>query len=417
MAKQFSEMYVTEQQRQMSGLLADMLDKIDSRFTDLEQKTQDKFRGAANEIARLRGDFGGVQSRYAERFRALADHYHRAGDYHGPFANREEAANFGRFVIAAITRDNAALAELERAGITPAKGAVGGYLSPDQLLAGILRNVELYGVFERNVPPTIVNVHTGGMATRTGGLTVYHPELETAATASEPSFGRIDFALKRWATLTLIDRWMMNDALVVALGDFIATEIGYALAYGQDLRAFVGDGTSTYGRVTGAFKRAGSGQLTVTGDSGDDTFAEMIAKSTYYLAKMMGKVPTWVHQAGPRWYMHAVVFFDYLGVRDSQGRPIADILQADRPNPFTLMGYPVELTQVAPSTTATETVFVLFGALARGWKLFRHVTGVEIRESEHYKFAEGQIAIAGDVVQDIQEADNQAYAQLKTAAS
>ena len=394
-----------------------LCERLGQSFVELKENQQREIQGQASEIAKLRGEFQTGQEQSLRRFHAIAEHYHRGGDYRGPFNSREEAASFGRLVAFVATGDQSALLALQRAGMGPAKGSEGGYLMPDVLVPGIIRNVEQYGVFESDVPPSPVAGETGGETKRIAGLTVYHPGLGQSASESQPNLGRVNFSLIRWATLTLVDRWMLNENLSVALGDFVAQEIALALAYAEDLYGFMGDGTSTYGRVTGAFKRAGTNQLTVTADSGDDTFAEVIAKSTYYLGKVMGTLPKWAHQFGPKWYMHMLTFFSYLGVRDTAGQPIANILQADRPTPFMLMGYPVQIVQVAPSVTAVSTVFAVFGALARGWKLYRHVNGVEIRVSEHYKFAEGQVAIAGDVVQDIVESDPNAYVQLATAAS
>jgi HK97 family phage major capsid protein len=404
---------------QWTNDVGQLLTKLGQSFAELKETQQRELAGQAGEITRLSNDFDKVQGQYAQRFHAIADHYYRGGAYKGPFESREQAAQFGWLVIASIggpDQRQKALAELQRAGIVPTPGAEGGFLSPELLLSGIMRNVEQYGVFERAVPATPVDRHSGAVIKRTGGLTVYHPELEAATTASTPTFGKVDFALKRWATLTLIDRWFMADALVVSLGDFVATEIGHALAYAQDLYGFMGDGTSTYARVTGVLKRAGTNQLVVTGDTADDTFAEFCDASVKYLGAMMGTLPGWAHMEQPRWFMHLSVFFRYLSARDDNGMPIANILQADRPNPFMLMGYPVEITQVAPALTdtAVSTVFMAFGALQRGWLLARHVKGLEVRTSEHYKFAEGQIAIAGEAVQDIVETDNQAYVQGKT---
>ena len=414
MAKQTLRQEIqSDQERGYASLLTDVLDKIDERFSELDTATQEKFLGAAAEVAKLQNDLRLANSNYAQRF-AMAVDGARQGSYKGPFRDASQAANFGRLIAATVIGDKAALADLQRAGVSMETGPAGGALVRGFLADGVMRNVETYGVFARSVPPTLVGAQSGSMVTRTGGLTVYHPDLGSAATQSAPSFGRINFSLNRWSTLSLVDRWFMESDLAVALGDFIATEIAQAIAYCMDLYGFMGDGTSTYARIVGAFKAAGTNQLVVTGDAGDDTFAEMIAKSTYYLAAAMGKLPVWAHAAGPRWYMHLSTFFGYLGVRDTVGRPIAEILAADRPWPFMLMGYPVEICQLAPSQTAASTVFAVFGALARGWRVFRHRQGLEVRSSDHYKFAEGQIAIVGDVAQDIVECDNQAYVQIAT---
>ncbi len=382
-----------------------------------------RMQGHARDIESMRFAHERERAAAEQRFVALADEYQRGGSSHyGHFKSREAARNFGLLCIAALKdpdQSRAALDELHRAGINPGSGAAGGYLAPETVMNEIIRNVANAGVFERNCPPITTTVRSGGIPKRTAGNTVYFPDLETATTASAPTFGRVQFACKRWSALALVERWMLVESLAVALGEFVAEELAYAIAVKEDQSWFTGDGTSTYGGHKGLFKLAsGDGISVVTGDSGDDTFAEVIAKSTYYLAQALGKLPDWAHMAGPRWYMHSLIFFQYLGVRDSQGMPIVNILNSTEGIQKYLFGYPVEWTQVAPSTTAVSTPFVVLAPLAKACRVVRLAgESVELRTSEHYKFAEGQVAFLADVVQDMVIADASAIVQIATAAS
>ena len=379
-----------EQTQQWFDDVAALLQKLGGSFSELKKGTQRDLVAATDDIAKLRNDFASAETRYRERFTALAEYYQRGGAYKGPFREMAQAADFCRAVIAV----------------------------PEILVNEILRNVETYGAFERNVPATPVTSQSGSMVKRTGGLTVYHPDIAQAPDESGPTLGRVMFNLTRYATLTYVDQWMLDMALAAALDDFVAQEIALALAYAGDLYGFMGDGSATHARVTGAFKQSGTGQLTVTAESGDDTFAEVIAKHVTYLALALGALPQWGHVSGAKFYMHLSIFAGYLGQRLTTGAPVADILSADRPSPFVLMGYPVEITQVAPTLSAqtqADTTMLIFGALQRGWRLFRlQPPGIRIRVSNDYKFAEGLQAIAGDALQDIQECDKSAYVQLKT---
>jgi len=410
----------TPQEVQVEQLVAELAGKLEhfgALFSELDTKLQAQFKGQADEIAKLSSSIASVQANAIKRFHAIADEHRRGGDYRGPFASREEAGQFGRVVAAIMRRDHAAMKEeLEKAAISPTKGTTGGYLMPELLLGGIIRNVEDAGVFERNCPAIPVNVMSGGAVKRTAGLTVYYPDYGVAGTASTPGAGQRRFELKRFVVGTEVDNWMLASDLAVALGDWVATEISYALALAEDTNWFVGTGTNEYCGYTGLFKR--TDLLSVAGVSGDDTFDEMIAKSTLYLGEMLGTAPLWVHNSSPKWFMHLLIFFKYLGVRDTAGQPIANVMQAQGGGlPFWLMGYPVEPVQVAPSATAVSTVFALFGALARACRVYRHSKAVELKSSDQLKFWEAMTVFAADVPQDMQVADTNGIVQLKTAAS
>ena len=97
----------------------------------------------------------------------------------------------------------------------------------------------------------------------------------------------------------------------------------------------------------------------MSGDAGDDTSGEMIAKTTYYLAKMHGELPTWAHRPDPRWIGHPSILFQYLGVRDANGMPIASRYLAGNGLASNLFGYPFEWCPTMPSSAAASTAFLL----------------------------------------------------------
>lgn len=402
--------------QQWAGDVSELLQKMGSNFSELRDSTQSELRNQAQEIARMRDDVERSQRNATERFEALAARYRGGGGgtYEGAFASREAAEGSGKALIATLTGDRAGM---QTAGISPGEGSDGGFLMPEPLMNAIVRNVEDYGVFERNADVMGgLGTTSGHITKRTGGLTCYHPDLGVATDDSEPSFGRIRYNMTRYSALTYVDRWMLASDLAVALAEFVAREIAQTLAYSQDVYGFTGDGSASHAGVQGIFNRAATDQLTITGASGDDTYQELIDKHVSYLAQCIGKLPRWAHDEA-KFYMHLSIFAGYLGVRLTSGAPIADILASEAPAPFRLMGYPVEIVQVAPTlsdVTQADQTMAVFGNLRRAWKIMRHRTGIEIRSSEHVKFAEGQIAILGDAMQDMVEADNQAYVQLRT---
>jgi HK97 family phage major capsid protein len=405
--------FQTEQQAGFAGLMRDLVAKIDGRFSDLEARVQKGFIDGARDIAKLNNDFGAVQSAYAERFRALADDHQRGGNVARGFSSRQTAEQFGRMIAAIYKHDGIALDDLRRAGISPGTGPEGGYLLTESMINDIMREVDPAGVFTRNCPPAPVDSLSGGSPMGTSGPTMYYPDFGVAGTVSTPGFGGTKFALKRHVAIVEVDNWMLASGLAIPLAEYVRQELAYAVALATDTNWFMGDGTSPYCQYTGLFKLA-SGVQTVTAESGDDTFSEVVAKTTYYLAQAMGKLPLWAHAAGPKWYMHPLTFFGFLGVRDTAGMPIANVFLAQNGLPFHLMGYPVELVSVAPSTTAVSTCFMVLAALARACRTYRHNKAVEFKMTDQLKWKEAITHFACDVPLDMLVRNGDGIVQVYT---
>ncbi len=402
--------------RQYAEVLRGLVQAVE-KHGGLTAQLRKDFEGHASDVAKLRDEVADVKHNARQRLQALAEQHGR-GDYRGPFASASDARTFGQLVAAVYRRDQAAIQSVLRtADVEPSPGTSGGYLVTEAAADAIIRNVEAAGVFERNCPATPVNSLKGWSAKRATGPTVYYPDYSDEITTSAPTFERAQWSLQRWAIATLVDEWMLASELAGALGDFIAEEFGYGIALAEDTNWFMGDGTSTYAGYTGLFKN--TGLVDVDADTGDDTFAEVIAKSTFYLAEVLGAAPRWAHAAGPKWFMHPSLFYSYLGVRDSAGMPIVNVyLASGGLDSFTLMGYPVALTPVAPdlADSAATTCMLVFGALQRSCQLMRHRGAMFMKASEHLKFLEGQLALKCDVPQDMIVTGSDGIVRLVTAA-
>lgn len=414
---EMSSSTMTPQGTAVSDLLKDFARKVDAKFSEMDKGFQKRFSDLARDTQTMRDDFASVQGKYRERFNALAEHYARGGPYRGPFSDQREAARFGEFVIATASNDRAKIAEIQQASMGPATGVSGGFSLAEEFVNAIIRNVEKYGVIERNTTIRNVGELTGGEPKRTQGFTIGYPDLGVIPTDSDMKFGRVNFNLTRYCIYALADRWMLNSDSAAMLGDFIATEMALGMSYAQDLNGFMGDATPTYAKTLGLFKKANSTQLIVTGDTGDDTFAELITASVKYPTACAGLLPDWVDVDGEaKWFMHRSIFWGFLGVRDTQGRPVGDILMHTGTPQRVLAGYPVEVTQVAPklADTAVSTTMAILGSLRAATRLFRHKGRTELRVSQDYRFPQGEIAFCLDAMQEISEADDQGYVQLKT---
>jgi len=406
------------QDAQFGQLLQEIAARIEGQgksFADLDAALQAKLKAHADDIAKLSASVAAQQKENVERFGALVK---QAGDptFKGGFRSRENAENFGKFVAAVYRHDGAEMAKLQAAAILPTSGPQGGYLLVEQIIQDIMRDLDATGVFLTDCPPIGVNVLASGSKKGTSGPTVYYPEYGATATLSTPGFGENRFELRRHVAAIEIDNWMLDSQMAIALAEYVRTELVYALALATDTNWFMGTGVSANAMYTGLFKMA-TGLLSVTGDSGDDTFAEMIAKTTYYLAAVLGALPQWAHAAQPKWYMHHSVFFGFLGVRDSAGMPIANVFLAQQGLPYWLLGYPVRMLSVAPSTTAVSTCFALLAALGRACRTYRHNKAIEFAASDQLgeeKWLANLSAVKSDVPMDMKVRNGNGIVQLIT---
>jgi len=388
--------------------VAKLLQRVGGEFADLKRTTQERLLAHTHDIGKLSDDFASVRAKYAERFKAIAAGVQR-GDALVGWRSAQDAQQFGELVAALKTRDMNRLNALQQNGLTPGTGAQGGWLLNEQLIADIMREVDAAGIFLADCPPRGVNMLAGGSPLGTSGAVVYYPDYGAAGTVSTPGTGNTRFELKRHVAAIEIDQWMLGSDLAITLAEYVRTEIIYALSLATDTNWFMGTGVAANCMKTGLFKLTGSATVSttaptvVTADSGDDTFAKCIAKTTYYLAQMLGMLPQWAHAAGPRWYCSSYVFFNYLGVRDSGGMPLAQIyLGQDAPS-LRLCGLPVRIVSVAPSVTAVSTVFLLLGALSRACRTYRHNRAVEFAWNdnlEEAKWLAGLSAVKCDVPLD-----------------
>lgn len=277
--------------------------------------------------------------------------------------------------------------------------SAGGYLVPDEMQAEIIILRNQYGLARRDMNVVQMGRDTITTPKLVSGLTIYFTGEGVAATPSQPVWTNVRLTAKKASVLTLWSSELDEDA-VVSIGDALAGEIAYAFAKGEDDCLFSGDGTSTYGGMTGLRKIFNDGVGSLAGSvdaaSNHDTMAEIDAND---LARVMGALPQYVYVRGnPKWYcsqtMWANVFERLIG---ASGGVTKD--QASGRTMREYNGYPVEITPsmlapAAATTDASDVAMILFGDLNMSAS-FGDRRGMTISRSTEYKFAEDQIAIKG----------------------
>jgi HK97 family phage major capsid protein len=266
----------------------------------------------------------------------------------------------------------------------------GGFTVPDIVSSDLIWLREMYGVARRNSRIYPMSSDTLLVPSATGSTTVYYASEATAITDSQLTFAQVSLSAKKLAVLTIASKELGEDT-VIDLGASLARDMAYAIAKEEDNACFNGDGTSTYGSITGILQAVYGLNATKANIAGVVVGAALSGAnfSNFTLANfqaMVAKLPTYADQA--KWYMHKDLFFN--GVADKLialgGNAILDIQNAYTTAP-TLFGYPIEWVQNMPKSPAATTPVAILGDLSKG-VAFGDRRAMTVEVSDQVKFVE-----------------------------
>ncbi len=274
----------------------------------------------------------------------------------------------------------------------------GGFTVPDPLESTVIRLVEEYGVFRRNIG-RVWPMPNGSLKVpkRNGGFTTYYVGENTAITASDVAFAQVSLQANKLAALTQISNELFEDT-AVALGDILAQEFAYAFAVAEDAAGFLGDGTSTYGGIQGLANALAAGAVETTA-SGVDTFDELTIATFHNaqakLARYPGIMPKWyISQVGYETSMKRLAFAAGGNTVENFAGGMA----------LSFMGFPVEISQTLPGTSGTtdhsDVRFGYFGDLSMAAAM-GDSRGMTVRSDPSVYFTQDALAICATERYDI----------------
>ena len=244
----------------------------------------------------------------------------------------------------------------------------GGYLVPQILANEIIFLRDKFGVMRQNARVMGMSSDNLNVPKNSASTTAYWPAENTNITASQITFTNVQVLAKKLAILTQVSSELQEDSLV-DIGAALAEDMAYVMAYNEDLATFLGDGSGTYGGITGVVTAitqvAGAGKIYTTANVTGDWNATTLAD----LRKLTAAIPEYADTADAKFYMNRA-FFQQVVCNDLDaltGNGFFDLTAAPGPNP-TLFGYPVVYTQVMPKdpTPAVGSPLVVFGNLKTG---------------------------------------------------
>jgi HK97 family phage major capsid protein len=328
----------------------------------------------------------------------------------------EDAYISGMFLRATMLGDTGAAEWCRERGIgiqkahSEGSNTAGGFLVPTQFENAIIDLRETYGTFRGLLPVVPMASDSMSVPRRTGGLTAYFTGEAGAFTESEKSWGQVMLVAKKFGVLTKMSKELSEDA-VISIADDLASEIAYAFAKKEDDCGWNGDGTSTYGGITGFKSKFVSGLNSFVGSvnaaAGHDTFAEIDAND---LNLAIAALPKFA-EPNAKWYCSqqawALTFQRILAA--SGGNSMMDL--AGKPT-RAYLGYPVVIDQTLPTTTGdlSDVPMLYFGDLSLAARMGDR-RGVSMQTLVERYAEYGQIGIIADerfdiAVHDIGDATN-----------
>ena len=322
-------------------------------------------------------------------------------NFKGTVAGRnadERAYRFGKWFKGAVVGDPVSKAWCEQNGIqtkalSEGTNYLGGYLVPPEFSTDIIDLRETYGVARQVARVVPMSSDTLPIPRRTGGLTAYFVGEASTITDSNKTWDQVNLVAKKLGALTLWSSELNEDAMI-SIGDDLAGEIAYAFSQKEDECYFNGDGTSTYGGITGVRSKLRNVDSTIANIKGlqvatGNAYSEIVLSDFH---GVLGKLPLYARN-GAVWVMSAT-FFDTVAHKlqtAAGGNTVADIANGGVAR---FLGYPVVLSQVMPTTEANSQICALLGNFRLG-STFGDRRLLSLALSSEYKFAEDQLAIRG----------------------
>jgi HK97 family phage major capsid protein len=270
----------------------------------------------------------------------------------------------------------------------------GGFIVPDQFENAIIDLREEYGTFRQFARVMPMAGDTMTMPRRTGGVTAYFVGENTEVTASDKSWDNVTLIARKLGALCKYSSELAEDAFI-SVADDLSREIAYAFAVKEDACGWNGDGTSTYGGITGVRTAIIDGTHTasaIDAASGHDALNELDGDD---LEKVMAACPKYALR-NAKWYCsqaaYSVVFAPLL-------RAAGGITMNEMAGPLRLsyLGYPIVIDQTlpsAPSTDISDTAMLFFGDLSLA-ATFGTRRGITLMSSSERFMELDQIAIMG----------------------
>jgi HK97 family phage major capsid protein len=272
---------------------------------------------------------------------------------------------------------------------------LGGLLVPNIFMADIIDNRELYGIARQNIkvvsmPGALINYPY-----RKAGLSGAWAGDGDVAIFDKKKWGNVELIAKKYMVGGLISNELSEDALI-NVGDDLAQEITYQFGFNEDNSIFMGDGSSTYGGITGLFPAigsvAGNKGIVVAGQIGGADYHSLIIND---FENMEGACPVYA-LGNAKWYVSQPFYTQSMKRIQNAAGGNTNITLTNGVPAKTFMGYPVVVSQVLPSVAGVNQICCAFGDLTRAGILGdRNMISIKTATEGAGAFESDSLAILG----------------------
>ncbi|WP_339739215.1 phage major capsid protein [uncultured Maricaulis sp.] len=310
--------------------------------------------------------------------------------------NYRAAYAIGQFGLAMINQRAASIEwcqdhGLIKGGLTEGTPADGGYLVPSELANSIIYVRDMHGVFRKEARVVPMMSDTKDVAVQTSGLAYTFTAEGIAHTESKPVFSNVALVAKKPSCIAKFSDELGEDA-IVEIGDMLARDLGEALAKAEDDCGFIGDGTATYGSMTGVSNALTGLKGLLTAGTPKSDFSDV---TNAHFRNMIKQIPG-RYRKGCRWYCNETVFDAAMGpILDAAGgNTIRELENGEKRIMF--KGYPfvpvASMPEAEDLTTGDRPI--VFGNLRAG-ALLGDRRRISIKKSEERYFETDETAIKG----------------------
>jgi HK97 family phage major capsid protein len=253
----------------------------------------------------------------------------------------------------------------------------GGALVPPEFDNMLIRLLEQFGVFRRYTRMSQMAGDIKMIPRRTGGVTASWVGEAQTITDSTPTYDNVQLVAKKLAARVVMSSEITEDS-AISIADQLAFEIGTAMALAEDQAGFLGDGSPTFGGITGIATKLRGLDATIAniaglfvaiqGDAGGSAANIFSEFGLVSFNNTVALLPQYADTAQTAWYVHRSFYFGVMQRLElaAGGNTIREVASGDRaPRPL-FLGYPVNFTQVMPRTDANSQICAILGDLSMG---------------------------------------------------
>lgn len=274
----------------------------------------------------------------------------------------------------------------------------GSFLAPIDFDAAVISVRETVGAFRQGAEVRPSRSDGQVRPRRTGGLTANFVTEGAAIPESSFTLDAIESAQKKLAILGRASAELFEDS-APDLGEFLASEIGYAFAAKEDDCGFNGDGTSTYSGISGLAAKLVGLKSSVAAAAAHNTF--LTIDTTDVTNLMAGVLATAI--PGASWYTSATGFAQTICRLAAVSGGLVATMRPDGTIAANYLGWPVTFSGKLPdvSTSLSGKAMLFFGNLAMSSVLVERQQQTIIAISRARALDADQVLIRGVQREDI----------------